>query len=1418
MEHDFPEQDEEEEVHEQKPSDEKVQTPSEPETETSTGVTSDSEKPADQTAETAQHEEQIQHVVQTEGEIQKPSSDEKPSAETEGHIEQVHESTVEPAEGHIEQIHSDESTAGPEGHIEQVHSDASTGVPEEIDDSHLSTSGPIISENIPSDTVPGLVSIPDENISGHTDTKIEDILIPTAVPAEYPGLEESIKNNTIQSIITELLHPEEQKPIDVNDLATSSPETSESETGDKQGEADKPEISEDSEGTIPTSPEEIFHSPDSASSNVPIESASSVLKPEDENIIKEQEPEKSGDNSAVTSDQGEHFQKPISVESDSIPVQSEELTTESEQTVHEHPVQTETVDSEIKPNEVSSEESPVVPDQATLIEDQTKPEEPLHIEPTAHPGVPGADEIEAVKPEEPAVETPAASTGEPSVETTDVPAEEASVEQQTAEGPSVDTQTEEVGVDETKLGEPVHGETLDVSEHPPAATEIVETEDKPGELPGETSVPSEHEGSTESDESANKPEEPSIIDHSAVPEQPVTAISEDLPTENYSSVTNSVEVDQLPVESDQVATKPEESSSDIPQQSVQHESEGTVQPETQDATEKPETLESETVENKPEEHTTAEAESGESSPEQPATVESDHSEQIPEKTSHGETEHPDSNEVVAKPEVVPFVGIPAIPETIVSDEIESNQEEHIDPTVLPEHQVPVESEAESTATPEHPVLAVSDNLPDKPEETPAATEQPSYVESDGGTVKPDEVSEEQPTATLDITEQPIAESDESAQKPEEHHVLHTETTDGIPQQPSAVESDDAAKPEESSLQPHEDTVTESSETSETSEISKPHETEDSSEPESKPDENTIAEVSNDDHLHPTESTQSEGTTESDQSIQPVKSEEGINQIPEDSVKPEDNKVEDSTEHEATVLHEHEQSPAVSDETESEQEIVDATDKPVAEEVVPGKLDNVVETVEEVPHPSSDVQHETPITDSENAVATELAESEKPVEAKPLDEGNAIEDTTEIKPEAPESNVIHDSEQNVISETNTAVPIDSVSEGSHLSPVDANEQSSESDGATTVETIVPLTSVESDESQKPDTTKESSESFSSEESSVPSESDAVGVESSTLHAAVNESPIPSSESHELPTIPEDAQEPEKNVFEGEGSNQIPEQSFDSQPTSQEETTTDENQTSIPHVSEDIDKPGNTDLPTPSINEEPPSESDQGELQSHVESNTAEVPIEEVDKEPGKHDAGTIAPETDELSKPEESTSVDILPGEVKPSETSESSVHDLAIDSENQVNGEKPIAPEIIPQSSDAVNEPNRGEEASSPNEIPDAAGPIHGGAIDIESITQHLPGPTGILSSESEQGIIPGEGSCLVDDVTYSNNSKIPSSSPCHKKCVCISSIVHCIQSDCPPPPPHLSNCMPIQQGPDSCCPMYACGKYTKYNNIKNKK
>ncbi|XP_026329561.1 titin [Hyposmocoma kahamanoa] len=77
----------------------------------------------------------------------------------------------------------------------------------------------------------------------------------------------------------------------------------------------------------------------------------------------------------------------------------------------------------------------------------------------------------------------------------------------------------------------------------------------------------------------------------------------------------------------------------------------------------------------------------------------------------------------------------------------------------------------------------------------------------------------------------------------------------------------------------------------------------------------------------------------------------------------------------------------------------------------------------------------------------------------------------------------------------------------------------------------------------------------------------------------------------------------------------------------------------------------------------------------------------------------------------------------------------------------------------------------------------------------HLPSPDQI----------PGEGDCLLNGITYSNNSVVPSTNKCHSGCKCFSSIVKCDPIMCSPPPDYMDNCQVTYDTPDSCCPTYVC-------------
>ncbi|XP_026495037.2 mucin-2 [Vanessa tameamea] len=78
----------------------------------------------------------------------------------------------------------------------------------------------------------------------------------------------------------------------------------------------------------------------------------------------------------------------------------------------------------------------------------------------------------------------------------------------------------------------------------------------------------------------------------------------------------------------------------------------------------------------------------------------------------------------------------------------------------------------------------------------------------------------------------------------------------------------------------------------------------------------------------------------------------------------------------------------------------------------------------------------------------------------------------------------------------------------------------------------------------------------------------------------------------------------------------------------------------------------------------------------------------------------------------------------------------------------------------------------------------------------------------SVPGRIPGEGDCLLNGITYSNNTIVPSTNNCHTSCKCTSSIIKCDPIICSSPPEYMENmsdCQPIYDSPDACCPTYVC-------------
>ncbi|KAG6458802.1 hypothetical protein O3G_MSEX011057 [Manduca sexta] len=106
--------------------------------------------------------------------------------------------------------------------------------------------------------------------------------------------------------------------------------------------------------------------------------------------------------------------------------------------------------------------------------------------------------------------------------------------------------------------------------------------------------------------------------------------------------------------------------------------------------------------------------------------------------------------------------------------------------------------------------------------------------------------------------------------------------------------------------------------------------------------------------------------------------------------------------------------------------------------------------------------------------------------------------------------------------------------------------------------------------------------------------------------------------------------------------------------------------------------------------------------------------------------------------------------------------------------------------------------------------------VPTTQITPNAPEVTTINLGENEidednllsPGRIPGEGDCLLNGVTYKNESSVPNTNKCHSNCRCISSIVKCSPIICSAPPEYIENCQPIYDSPDACCPTYVCDQF----------
>ncbi|KAL9900360.1 tenectin isoform 1-T2 [Glossina fuscipes fuscipes] len=94
----------------------------------------------------------------------------------------------------------------------------------------------------------------------------------------------------------------------------------------------------------------------------------------------------------------------------------------------------------------------------------------------------------------------------------------------------------------------------------------------------------------------------------------------------------------------------------------------------------------------------------------------------------------------------------------------------------------------------------------------------------------------------------------------------------------------------------------------------------------------------------------------------------------------------------------------------------------------------------------------------------------------------------------------------------------------------------------------------------------------------------------------------------------------------------------------------------------------------------------------------------------------------------------------------------------------------------------------------------------VKTITSHF--ALGEISDVHLPPVIPGEGSCLIDQKTYENNAVVPISDKCEMSCKCVNSVVTCDRVHCSMPI-NVDRCIIDEDKSDKCCPNYICDTTT---------
>ncbi|XP_017871483.1 PREDICTED: mucin-2 [Drosophila arizonae] len=231
---------------------------------------------------------------------------------------------------------------------------------------------------------------------------------------------------------------------------------------------------------------------------------------------------------------------------------------------------------------------------------------------------------------------------------------------------------------------------------------------------------------------------------------------------------------------------------------------------------------------------------------------------------------------------------------------------------------------------------------------------------------------------------------------------------------------------------------------------------------------------------------------------------------------------------------------------------------------------------------------------------------------------------------------------------------------------------------------------------------------------------------------------------------------------------------------------------------------------------PEDQESDEKES-VEDHTEEATTIEAEKEIVSSTSATLGKEpTEEQTTQAVPVKSDIAPSiteadqsTAQPEESEEATTDKPSTLYLPPVSEDEPKGTEI-PETSEEDLTASTEEESSEPAKVtPEKQGPID---------TRHdfTPESTTLAPSSEEDSTaaampdmqlpsgIPGEGDCLVEGKTYTNNSDVPATTPCDRSCKCISSIVSCKPVECRIPA-DSENCVLDSDHSDGCCPTYIC-------------